>query len=74
MHYDGYAFTNNGQPTIQPLNTTIPLTRIGQRGSLSEQDAKHIEALYCKGVLGPVQIWGLSISPEQTPFKPFIKS
>lgn len=50
MHYDAYAFTSNAQPTLQPLNATIPLTRIGQRSTLSEQDIRHIEALYCEGV------------------------
>ncbi len=52
MHYDAYAFTNNREPTIQPLNSTIPLSRIGQRSTLSDQDIRHIEALYCEGMCG----------------------
>ena len=49
MHYDAYAFSSNDQPTIQPVDETIPLTRIGQRNALSERDKRHIQQLYCKG-------------------------
>lgn len=47
MHYDAYAFTSNGRPTIEPTDSSISLDRLGQREALSETDKAHIKALYC---------------------------
>ena len=50
MHYDAYAFTSNGQPTIEPLDSAnIPLDSLGQREGLSSGDLLHINTLYCEG-------------------------
>ena len=43
MHYDSYAFSKNGFPTIEPLN---PQAQIGQRDGLSQGDIDTIETLY----------------------------
>lgn len=47
MHYDAYAFTRNGQPTIEPRNSSIPLDSLGQRREFSSGDLKHVNTLYC---------------------------
>ena len=49
MHYDGYAFSINGQPTITVVSTGRPApvnTRI------SDHDYAQINALYCNGPQG----------------------
>ena len=49
MHYDGYAFSINGQPTITVVSTGRPApvnTRI------SQHDYAQINALYCGGAHG----------------------
>ena len=51
MHYDAYAFSSNSQPTIQPVDESVSLDRIGQRNALSELDIRHIQQLYCKGMI-----------------------
>ena len=43
MHYDAYAFSKNGQPTIVPLKEGVA---IGQRAHLSEKDIAAINAMY----------------------------
>ena len=50
MHYDAYAFTRNDEPTIEPLDDTISLDRLGQRNRLSQYDLDHIKELYCEGM------------------------
>ena len=47
MHYDAYAFTRNGQPTIEPQDSTVPLDSLGQRDKLSSGDLLHVNTLYC---------------------------
>ena len=49
MHYDAYAFSRNDRPTIEPLDDSISLDRLGQRTHLSELDLDHIKELYCQG-------------------------
>ena len=48
MHYDAYAFSRNGWPTIVPVNSRISLRSLGQRNGFSQKDIQHINALYCK--------------------------
>lgn len=49
MHYDAYAFSRNGRPTIEPLDSSIPLNSLGQRSDFSTGDLKHVNTLYCEG-------------------------
>ena len=49
MHYDAYAFTRNGKPTIVPLDSGISLSSLGQRDDLSDSDLQHVRTLYCGG-------------------------
>lgn len=46
MHYDGYAFSKNGKPTIVPL---MPNASIGQREGLSLGDKAAVTQLYGGG-------------------------
>jgi hypothetical protein len=46
MHYEYYAFTANGQPTITPRDSRIPMTRLGQRTRLSELDVVALQQAY----------------------------
>ncbi len=46
MHYGSWAFSNNGRPTIIPIDPTIDLTRIGQRVELTDSDVKRIKSFY----------------------------
>lgn len=43
MHYGAYAFSKNGQPTIEPLQSGVT---IGQRTALSAVDIAAIHAMY----------------------------
>ncbi|MBD5001990.1 hypothetical protein GUF49_10645, partial [Xanthomonas citri pv. citri] len=43
MHYDAYAFSSNGQPTIVP---TDPNAQIGQRLALSAIDIAKLKTMY----------------------------
>ena len=47
MHYDAYAFSRNGRPTIEPVDPSISLDSLGQRDDLSMGDLKHVNTLYC---------------------------
>lgn len=48
MHYNGRAFTKNGEPTIIPLRETEAV--IGQRKQMSELDIEKINKMYkCDG-------------------------
>lgn len=47
MHYDAYAFSRNGRPTIEPLDSDISLDTLGQRRDFSTSDLKHVSTLYC---------------------------
>lgn len=51
MHYDAYAFSINGKPTIIPIDSTIDKTRLGQRDGFSINDLLHVKALYCPGII-----------------------
>lgn len=46
MHYDAYAFSSNGRPTIEPRNTGVKLSRIGQREGFTDLDLQHVNILY----------------------------
>lgn len=46
MHYDAYAFSSNDGPTLTPVDSSVGLERLGQRGKLSERDKEHIRILY----------------------------
>ena len=50
MHYDAYAFSSNNEPTIEPLDDSVSLDRLGQRDRLSQYDLDHIRELYCEGI------------------------
>jgi len=45
MHYDGYAFSSNGQPTITSVDGTHDMT-LGQDVGLSQGDADQVAAMY----------------------------
>eukprot|EP00731_Ephydatia_muelleri_P024654 Em0016g925a len=51
MHYEATAFSLNAQHTIQPLNLSVSLDRLGQRERLSLLDLQHLAILYCGGML-----------------------
>lgn len=46
MHYDAYAFSANDYPTIEPVDSSVALNRLGQRLGLSDRDKEHIKMLY----------------------------
>lgn len=46
MHYDAYAFSTNGRPTIEPQNSRVKLSNIGQRQGFTDLDLQHVNALY----------------------------
>lgn len=43
MHYERYAFSKNGQPTIEPIQSGV---NIGQRIGLSDGDVAAVNAMY----------------------------
>ena len=45
MHYSAFAFSANGDPTIEPLDSS-KLKTIGQREKLSEKDIHKLNAMY----------------------------
>ena len=47
MHYNAYAFSRNGNPTIEPLQNGVSLNDLGQRNGFSESDRQHVLSLYC---------------------------
>ena len=49
MHYGAYDFSRNGQPTIEPVDSAIPLNALGQRQTLTNLDIQHVNTLYCGG-------------------------
>ena len=50
MHYEAYAFSRDrNQPTIEPVNQNVSLSRLGQRRGFSELDLHHVNVLYCGG-------------------------
>lgn len=56
MHYDAYAFSGNGQPTLEPLDGSVALGRLGQRNGLSGTDKEHLRSLYPASEWGSVQL------------------
>ena len=50
MHYDSYAFTRNGRPTIDPKYPNVKLIHASQRKHLHYYDALKIIITYgCQG-------------------------
>ena len=51
MHYGAYAFSIDRRrlPTIEPLDSNIPLSELGQREGFSPSDIVHVNTLYCGG-------------------------
>jgi len=49
MHYGAYAFSNNGQRTIETKDPSMQ-KYIGNRKGFSEIDIKQINLMYCNGV------------------------
>ena len=47
MHYGAFDFSRNGQPTIVPVDSTVPLSALGQRDGFSNSDLDHVNLLYC---------------------------
>ena len=46
MHYTAYAFSKNRRPTIQPLQSGVRLSDLGQRRCLSASDVQKIQNMY----------------------------
>lgn len=46
MHYDRFAFSKNGLPTIKTVEENVV---IGQRDQLSARDIQQINIRYCPG-------------------------
>lgn len=47
MHYDPFYFSNNGKPTIEPLDRSyLTNKRMGQRVGMSPGDATRINNMY----------------------------
>lgn len=47
MHYDPFYFTNNGKPTIEPLDKSyLTSKKMGQRVGLSPGDVTRINNMY----------------------------
>lgn len=46
MHYSAYAFSMNGEPTIEPLNPMEEGVTMGQRVRLSDKDIQRINKMY----------------------------
>lgn len=47
LHYDPYYFTNNGKPTIEPINKAYMTNKLmGQRLGLSTGDIKRVNNMY----------------------------
>jgi Astacin (Peptidase family M12A) len=47
MHYDPFYFSNNGKPTIEPLDRSfLTNKKMGQRVGLSPGDVKRINNMY----------------------------
>ncbi len=46
MHYPASAFSNNGEKTIMPKDSSVPWWQLGQRDGLSPQDIQTINELY----------------------------
>ena len=49
MHYGAFDFSRNGQPTIEPVDSTVPLNELGQRNGFTQSDINHVNTLYCGG-------------------------
>lgn len=46
MHYDAWAFSNNGQPTISPIRDGVSHRDLGQREGLTNLDVAALNAVY----------------------------
>ena len=49
MHFTAYAYAISNQPTIVPLNESIPTETLGQNIEANALDYQHINVLYCGG-------------------------
>ena len=46
MHYRAKAFSTNGDDTIVPKNSSIDVSRLGQRDGFSQTDRNQINKAY----------------------------
>ena len=50
MHYNAYGFAVDRRiPTIRPIDSTVPLSALGQRSGFSNRDIAHVHNQYCGG-------------------------
>ena len=66
MHYDAYAFSRNGRPTLESLDRNVNIRNIGQRINFSKSDVQHVNTLY-KCPTGWLK-WLLATKMEQHTF------
>ena len=51
MHYGAYAFAiNRNVPVIEPRDSSISISRLGQRDKLSPYDIMQVNIRYCPGM------------------------
>lgn len=52
MHYSAYAFAvDRRTPTITPIDSSVSLSALGQRGGFSSSDITHARLLYCSNTI-----------------------
>lgn len=52
MHYGSHFFSQNGRPTLEPLDKTIPLSALGQRKRMTSGDVRRLNSMYqCSNLL-----------------------
>lgn len=49
MHYGAFAFSRNGRPTIEPVDSSVSQNSLGQRNGFTQLDIQHVNTLYCGG-------------------------
>ena len=65
MHYSEYAFSKNGEKTIEALDGTSPL---GNNDGMTDQDVEDVNRLYqCSGTGGGFRV--IFISMKRLTFK-----
>ena len=57
MHYGAYDFAiDNNVPVIQPQDSSISVSRLGQRSRLSPYDIMQVNIRYCPGMFQTVAV------------------